>query len=109
MSSRFHNKFHRHNHHTTPINDPRYPDAAHDPIASPEAPFQGTFVTTGGISAVMLSAVGGMFEEIQTQIDFIGNVQSTFVDPNTLTTTGEFLKIKINGATNYLRLWRPGP
>jgi len=105
MSSRFHNKFHRHNHHTTPINDPRYPDAAHDPIASPESPFQGTFVTTGGISAVMLSAVGGQFQEIQTQVNFTGVVENTFVDPTTVTTTGTFLKVKVNGTDRYIRLW----
>ena len=44
MSSRLHNKFHRHNHHTTSTNDPRYPDASFDPIASYAVPFQGPFV-----------------------------------------------------------------
>lgn len=48
MSSKFHNKFHRHNHHTTPVPDPRYPDAAHDPIASQLAPFLGTFWLSSG-------------------------------------------------------------
>jgi hypothetical protein len=100
MSSRFHSKFHRHNHHTTPINDPRYPDAAHDPIASPESPFQGNFVIAGGLSAVMLSAVGAQIQEIQTQINFTGEqVNGSFI------TTGDFLTIKVNGQTKYLRLW----
>jgi hypothetical protein len=44
MSSRLHNKFHRHNHHTTSTNDTRYPDAAYDPIASYAVPFNGPFV-----------------------------------------------------------------
>lgn len=46
MSSRLHNKFHRHNHHTSPPsnNDPRYPDASFDPIASYTVPFNGPFV-----------------------------------------------------------------
>jgi hypothetical protein len=44
MSSRLHNKFHRHNHHTTSINNPLYPDASYDPIASYDVPFQGPFV-----------------------------------------------------------------
>jgi hypothetical protein len=49
MSSRFHNKFHRHNHHTTSVGDTRYPDATHDPIASYDSPFQGDFVIEGDI------------------------------------------------------------
>lgn len=52
MSNRFHNKYHRHNHHTVAVNDPRYPDASHDPIASPDSPFLGPFVLFGPISAV---------------------------------------------------------
>ncbi len=52
MSNRFHNKYHRHNHHTDSINDPRFPDASHDPIASPESPFLGNFVMFGTLSAV---------------------------------------------------------
>lgn len=55
MSSRFHNKFHRHNHHTVAINDPRYPDASHDPIASFDSPFLGPFVLYGPLSAIALS------------------------------------------------------
>ena len=51
MSSRFHSKHHRHNHHTDPSADPRYPDSAHDPIASPDSPFQGPFVLQGVLSA----------------------------------------------------------
>lgn len=53
MSSRFHNKWHRHNHHTVPLNDPRYPDSSHDPIASHESPFRGDFVAQGSLSAVV--------------------------------------------------------
>lgn len=64
MSSRFHNKWHRHNHHTESINDPRYPDATHDPIASPESPFRGSFHLLGPLSAYSspVSAFGGYFE-----------------------------------------------
>jgi len=51
MSSRFHNKWHRHNHHTVPLNDSRYPDSSHDPIASPDSPFRGDFVVQGTLSA----------------------------------------------------------
>lgn len=63
MSSRFHNKWHRHNHHTDPIGDPRFPDASHDPIASPESPFRGSFNLLGPLSAYSssLSSAYGAF------------------------------------------------
>lgn len=51
MSNRFHSKYHRHNHHTINTEDPRYPDAGHDPIASPDSPFLGDFVMLGTLSA----------------------------------------------------------
>jgi hypothetical protein len=47
--NRFHSKFHRKNHHTN--TDPYNPDAGHDPIASPDAPFQGVFCVNGNLSA----------------------------------------------------------
>ncbi len=59
MSNRFHNKFHRHNHHTNPTDrDNLYPDSAYDPIASPEAPFQGEFHVNGdmhGLSSLYVT------------------------------------------------------
>lgn len=54
MSSRFHNKYHRHNHHSRTEGDPRYPDAGHDPIASPDFPFLGPFHLLGTLSAASL-------------------------------------------------------
>jgi cytoskeletal protein CcmA (bactofilin family) len=60
MSNRYHSKFHRRNHHTD--KSLTYPDAGHDPIASPDSPFLGTFVTMGMISAnPSLSSIGGYF------------------------------------------------
>lgn len=47
--NRFHNKYHRHNHHTNPTANE--PDSAHDPIASPSDPFQGDFHINGTLSA----------------------------------------------------------
>jgi hypothetical protein len=47
--NRFHSKFHRKNHHTD--TDPYNPDAGHDPIASPDAPFQGVFCVNGNLSS----------------------------------------------------------
>lgn len=50
MSNRFHNKFHRENHHSKrTLKNERITDAAYDPIASYEYPFQGEFYTNGEI------------------------------------------------------------
>ena len=47
--NRFHNKYHRHNHHTLPTTGE--PDSAHDPIASPNDPFKGDMHVLGQISS----------------------------------------------------------
>ena len=117
MSSRFHNKYHRHNHHTTPVNDPRYPDASHDPIASHESPFLGPFVLTGTLSATSDLGPAGVFiapdsaevaiqaiGSVQaTSIEFTGNVVSAYSVP--LIANGDFLQLIINGTPRYIRLW----
>ncbi len=93
MSSRFHNKYHRHNHHTTALDDPRYPDASHDPIASPDSPFLGPFVLYGPLSAVAVPPQNvfqtfglsepppaGIFIAPQTSaiaVDVVGSIQAT--------------------------------
>ena len=63
MSNRFHNKFHRHNHHTEPTDrGGQYPDSAYDPIASPEAPFRGEFYVDGNITTLSsVSASGDLY------------------------------------------------
>jgi len=48
-NARFHNKWHRRNHHSSPSIG--YPDSGTDPIASYEEPFIGDFVTYNSISA----------------------------------------------------------
>lgn len=103
MSSRFHNKWHRHNHHTNPSNDSRYPDSSHDPIASYEAPFQGDFVLNGTLS----SSGGATFNTatpLSANIVFTGQVyQSSFTAP--VTATGDYLLVNINGTQRAVRLW----
>lgn len=94
MSSRFHNKWHRHNHHTLPSEDPNYPDSSFDPIASPESPFQGTFALNGQLSAS---------EDIYANINF---AQTLTVELSNKITTGEFLTIKVNGEERLIRLWQ---
>jgi len=51
MSTLYHAKFHGHNHHTKPADVVKYPDAARDPIASYEHPYQGSFVCDDKIVA----------------------------------------------------------
>ena len=129
MSSRFHNKYHRHNHHTFGIIDPRYPDASHDPIASPDSPFLGDFMLMGSISAVASPEYStgykpaGIFTSSGTpvalqsvgntdvqgtlsaqNIAFTGNVVNTYQQP--VTATGIFLEVNVNGILQGLRLWK---
>ena len=89
MSSRFHNKYHKHNHHSSPNNDPRYPDSAHDPIASQDSPFQGDFILHGGLSASVPSIsayVAALY----------GNVGINTSNPNTALTVNGIIS-----ATSY--------
>jgi hypothetical protein len=68
MSNRFHNKFHRQNHHSrrTTKNE-SYTDATYDPIASFEVPFQGEFYSEGNIlTTENLSAQKDVFAENAT-------------------------------------------
>ena len=129
MSSRFHNKFHRHNHHSEPTDrNGLYPDSAYDPIASFEAPFKGEFYSEGNIITTQnLSAdakAHGSTVSINTSSTnkrlnvngtvycsnnlFSGNLQY----PNdkvangglNLVVTGA-LKMVINGTTSYIPLY----
>ena len=57
MSSRFHQKYHRYNHHSvTPGSGDTvaYPDEGYDPIASFTSPFKGEFFSVGDIVTTKL-------------------------------------------------------
>ena len=80
MSNRLHQKNHRFNHHSIPIEDardPKYPDAGYDPIASFSSPFQGEFYSQGNIITTKnLSAERNVFAkfDIEAKHDcIIGN------------------------------------
>lgn len=78
MSNRFHNKWHRTNHHT--YTNPNNPDAGHDPIASSNQPFLGEFILSGALSAVApLSAYAAHFYSNNTAICSIGGFEGIFV------------------------------
>jgi hypothetical protein len=130
MSSRLHSKYHRHNHHSAGIQDPRYPDAAHDPIASPDSPFLGDFVMLGTLSATgsnQYSSIPGQPAGVFTatspipaiqaygnvgvtgtlsaaNIVFTGNTITTYTAPST---SGTFLEVIVNGVPYGIRLWNP--
>lgn len=56
-NARFHNKYHRRNHHTLP--SAGFPDSGSDPIASQAEPFQGSFYVQGSLSASNNLTIGG--------------------------------------------------
>lgn len=58
MLDRFHSKFHRYNHHTTPTSG--FPDSALDPIAAPSDPFQGPFCVLGTVSATNVTSLSNI-------------------------------------------------
>ena len=71
MSNRFHNKWHRHNHHTYSTDNEA--DSRHDPIASPSDPFKGDFVLYGSISSYApSSAVNCILNGSQTALSAVG-------------------------------------
>jgi hypothetical protein len=78
MSNRFHNKFHRHNHHT--YNTDNEPDSRFDPIASPSDPFKGDFMVNGAISAYApTSGYAGVFRSDYAAICAIGGAIGLYV------------------------------
>jgi hypothetical protein len=78
MSSRLHNKFHRHNHHTASVNDPRFPDASYDPIASYSSPFNGPLVVTNPTNGTQPPTVGtGVSNSTTIAIDAYGDINVT--------------------------------
>lgn len=66
MSSRFHNKYHRHCHHTIPLSGDV--DAASDPIASSDNPFTGDFHLMGNLIVSGDMTIDGELEMHQYQI-----------------------------------------
>jgi hypothetical protein len=77
MSSRLHNKFHRHNHHTTSVNDPNYPDAAYDPIASYAVPFLGPLVVRSPNNGQNAPTTPSTFHTPNVAIDIAGDIAAT--------------------------------
>lgn len=77
MSNRFHNKFHRANHHSqVTAKNAFVVDASLDPIASYSEPFQGEFYTDGEITTnSFLSAVGNVISD--SDVIATGNIYAT--------------------------------
>ena len=89
MSNRFHNKFHRFNHHSTANQDPQFPDAGYDPIASFNSPFQGEFfshgdiITTQSLSAYINAWIGN-----NLTVGYDALVKNNLVVDNNFTVSG---------------------
>lgn len=128
MSSRLHNKWHRHNHHTEPTADINLPDSGHDPIASPDSPFQGTFALNGELSAsqkgifcgdvalvlntdnVGLSTNGGMIADGSSILNTLNVNQIRITTPSRtflseVRHAGKYLEVIIDGQSFYIPLW----
>jgi hypothetical protein len=125
MDSLYHQKYHRHNHHTEVGLDELNTDASLDPIASYAEPFQGDFVLSGclfsqGLSAISqniginlssgyiaLSTTGqGIFDSI-VYASSISIAQTTTINiPNTIKRCSENnLLLKINNKIRNIRVW----
>ena len=88
-----HSKFHRKNHHTDP--DPFNPDAGHDPIASKDAPFRGTFHLNGSLSATGILSAKNIYVRDTLNLD------SVFF--NTLTANKVYLTTQFTISSNSLQ------
>jgi hypothetical protein len=97
MSSRLHNKWHRHNHHTDPINDTRYPDSGHDPIASSDSPFQGSFFLNGSLSASNVINAQRIILNSPAATNTITLSTDAVVSGDNITASVSGLKITVNG------------
>lgn len=79
--NRFHNKYHKHNHHTTPTDGDI--DSANDPIASEDSPFLGNFNLSGDLiadgSVVASDADIGTLEADTISTDNLGSNTSSVV------------------------------
>ena len=86
MSNRFHNKFHRQNHHSKVTDKNQdYTDASYDPIASFDAPFQGEFYGNGDIiTTENLSALSSVYAND-------GVIKNNFYIGNDLEVVGNFV------------------
>jgi len=89
-NARFHNKYHRRNHHTLP--SAGYPDSGADPIASSDNPFVGDFYLAGSLSAANSINVAGNVV-IQGSLSALGD--TSFL--NTILTTSSALSVVNTG------------
>lgn len=73
-NTRFHSKHHSEQHHsvkTQPIVD--YPDAATDPLGSPEFPYQGYFYINGNLNVSNKLALDEQYEKFKIHLPNIGH------------------------------------
>lgn len=128
MSTLYHPKFHRHNHHTRPTDVAVHPDSSYDPIASNEVPFQGDFYVDGSIVAkhhynaikffhrenallvnapISVSAIGDADFRTVVKTDSFSIDKSSFRPINVTHTdnSAAFWLVYINNTPYGIRLW----
>lgn len=81
--NRFHNKYHKHNHHTDPTTGDI--DSSNDPIASSSSPFLGDFHLAGSLLSNGVDAVSGDIDNLTSSslsTDDITAFNSSFITIN---------------------------
>jgi len=96
MSNRWHQKFHRFDHHTAP--SPNIPDSSYDPIASQASPFLGTFYLSGGLSANGNITASNISSNV--------TISQTISTNGTYVGLGQYVSITISGSAFWLPLYR---
>jgi hypothetical protein len=127
--NRFHNKLHRHNHHSEPTDrNGKYPESAYDPIASFDSPFKGEFysegniITTDSLSAgtsayALKAAINTNVTDSQLTVNgtiscsdsfFTGKAEypnkETDISSINFANTNRLLKIFVDGLPTYIQL-----
>ena len=100
-NARFHNKFHRRNHHSIPSTG--YPDSGTDPIASQDEPFLGDFYLGGSLSANGSAKIDG-------NLLVVGNLSAlgefSYID--TVVSVTSALSVVNTGTGPALTVWQYG-
>lgn len=100
-NARFHNKFHRRNHHSIPTTG--YPDSGTDPIASQDEPFQGDFYLNGSLSANGSGTIDGNLL-VKGNLSALG--EFSYID--TVVSVTSALSVVNTGTGPALTVWQYG-
>lgn len=103
MSNRFHNKYHKSNHHTAPAGATAYDaDSALDPIASESSPFLGGFHLSGDLIVSTGYGITADTLDVQTATASVVSGQEIIVDNITAESTEIFMLSDLDIGTNII-------